>query len=375
MRILIIGCGQIGRALATMLSDQGGMDIVIADIGQPEIKNLGFRVNFESRDYFEEKIPEKQHFDYVFNTAPVYDPKKVGAFVQFCIDAETHYLDICEDIAVNKEVRRLGKEQDRILVAPGCGLAPGLINILSTHVGQDLDECQELDLRVGALTRSVGNALGYLCTWSPEGLVNEYLNDSEVVIDGVKQTINPFVNALVNSARTKSNYYYGTPLDADLPTYLSPVIIDGIRYESFPTSGGVGYLNGSYNAKNIMYRSIRYPGHFDHVVHLLSQHSIENRAAIVQQFHRAEGVPDVVLVFARATGTKDGIPVERQIALKAIQKNGLSAIQKATAGSVAAISHMHARDQIKNGLCLQENVLWSKFVTSAYYTKIGFEEV
>ena len=80
--------------------------------------------------------------------------------------------------------------------------------------------------------------MGYAFNWSPEGVVNEYLNDCEVIEDGVRK--------MVSSMEWNETIY-----------------VDGVMLEAFTTSGGLGTICETYHGKvaNIDYKSMRYPGH------------------------------------------------------------------------------------------------------------------
>ena len=100
------------------------------------------------------------------------------------------------------------------------------------------DELRSVKLRVGALPQHPNNVLKYSLTWSTEGLINEYGNPCEAIVDG----------QLVEAA----------PLEG-----LEEIEIDGTLYEAFNTSGGLGSLGETYGtARDSMnYKTMRYPGH------------------------------------------------------------------------------------------------------------------
>ncbi|NBQ89654.1 MAG: hypothetical protein EBU07_19765, partial [Betaproteobacteria bacterium] len=52
------------------------------------------------------------------------------------------------------------------------------------HLAGRFDPLRDLIMRVGALPLYPTNALGYNLTWSTEGLINEYLNPCEAIVDG-----------------------------------------------------------------------------------------------------------------------------------------------------------------------------------------------
>ena len=53
---------------------------------------------------------------------------------------------------------------------------------------------------------------------------------------------------------------------------LEEIKIDGLTYEAFNTSGGIGSLANSYmgRVKNINYKTIRYPGHCEKIRFLMN---------------------------------------------------------------------------------------------------------
>ena len=72
-----------------------------------------------------------------------------------------------------------------------------------------------IELRVGALPQHPRGKLGYALNWSPEGVINEYINDCEVIRNGHPQ----MVPALEG---------------------LEMILVNGLMLESFTTSGGRG---------------------------------------------------------------------------------------------------------------------------------------
>ena len=101
-------------------------------------------------------------------------------------------------------------------MAPQCGLAPGFVGIVGAAQVAAFEECRSLRLRVGALPQHPTGLMGYAFNWSPEGVVNEYLNDCEVIEDGVRKT--------VSSMEWHETLY-----------------VEGVMLEAFTTSGGLGH--------------------------------------------------------------------------------------------------------------------------------------
>ncbi|VAX28809.1 FIG00985795: hypothetical protein, partial [hydrothermal vent metagenome] len=97
---------------------------------------------------------------------------------------------------------------------------------------------RSIELRVGALPQHPRGLLGYAFNWSPEGVVNEYLNDCEVVKDGKRKSV-PSMEG------------------------LETIVIEGVQLEAFATSGGLGTMCETFadRVQHLNYKTIRYPGH------------------------------------------------------------------------------------------------------------------
>ncbi len=72
-------------------------------------------------------------------------------------------------------------------------------------------------MRVGALPKFPSNALNYNLTWSTEGLINEYCEPCEAIVNGERREVPPMEE-------------------------LEEFSLDGVTYEAFNTSGGLGSL-------------------------------------------------------------------------------------------------------------------------------------
>ena len=67
---------------------------------------------------------------------------------------------------------------------PQCGLAPGFIAIVAHDIARRFDSLDDVRLRVGALPQYPSNALSYNLTWSTDGVINEYIERCEAIVDG-----------------------------------------------------------------------------------------------------------------------------------------------------------------------------------------------
>jgi saccharopine dehydrogenase-like NADP-dependent oxidoreductase len=226
-RIAVVGLGNVGRLIADMLVERefevwevdadasrvAGERSSVLDVGDP----AALQELFEGMDAVVSCLP--------------YHLNAVVAMAAHASDA--HYFDLTEDVDTSRTVRQLAPTAKTILM-PRCGLAPGFICVVGGALVASLETVERIELRVGALPSSPNNALGYSCTWSPAGIVNEYLNDCEQLRGGELVTVPPLSN-------------------------LETIVIDGASYEAFTTSGGLGTMCETYAGRvaSLDYKTIR----------------------------------------------------------------------------------------------------------------------
>ena len=230
-RIAVVGLGKVGRLIADMLVERR---FEVWEVDADESRVTGERASV--MDVSDAAALEKvfADVDAVICCLPYYLTAGTATAAH---SAGAHYLDLSEDVDASRTVRELARSSNTVFV-PRCGLAPGFICIAGGALAASLETVDRIQLRVGALPRSPNNALGYACNWSPDGIVNEYLNDCEQLRGGELVTV---------------------PSLADLET----IVIDGATYEAFTTSGGLGTMCETFAGRvdSLDYKSIRYPGH------------------------------------------------------------------------------------------------------------------
>ncbi len=247
-------------------------------------------------------------------------------------------------------MRELAKDADTVFM-PQCGLAPGFVGIAGAHLAAEFDSIDTLSLRVGALPLYPTNALKYNLTWSTDGLINEYCNPCDALVDG----------HLVKTA----------PLED-----LEILSVDGVDYECFNTSGGLGTLAEQLQgkARSVSYRTIRYPGHRDIIKLLLHDLGLVRRRDVLKDIFET-ALPrtdqDVVLVYCTATGMINGEFRERSLINKTVagKVNGThwGAIQITTAAGITGVVDMVRRGVLaKSGFISQEDVKLTDFLNTEF---------
>ncbi len=348
--IALIGAGKIGEAIVNLLVPTGdyrvtvvdmdvdrlsalasmGAQTVLADVAKPE----SFRAHLAGAKALVSAAP--------FFLTPV--------LATLAKDIGAHYLDLTEDVQSTRVVKQIAQGASTAFI-PQCGLAPGFISIAAAHLARSFSTLRDVNMRVGALPIYPTNALKYNLTWSTDGLINEYLNPCEAIVEGVLKE---------------------TPALQELEHFS----LDGLDYEAFNTSGGLGTLCETLAGKvhNLNYKTVRYPGHCDIMKMLCHDLRLGERRELLKDVLEA-ALPityqDVVLVFVSVSGTQGVRLTQESFAKKIYAKtvNGhlLSAIQLTTAAGICAMLDMLLQGKIaQSGLVRQEAVALPDFLSNRF---------
>ena len=261
-----------------------------------------------------------------------------------------HYFDLTEDVEVSRHIAKISTAAENAFV-PQCGLAPGFISIVANELMTHFEELDTVKLRVGALPINPSNALKYSLTWSTDGLINEYGNVCYGVENGKSVALLPLEG-------------YET------------IEVDGLLYEGFNTSGGIGTLAETYRGRvrTMNYKTLRYPGHCEKVHFLMQDLKLnEDRGTLKRILENAipKTQQDVVLVYVSVMGKQRGALFEENYVKKLyhreISGRLWSAIQVTTACGLCAVADMilQSPDPPK-GFVTQESVRFEDFLKNRF---------
>jgi saccharopine dehydrogenase-like NADP-dependent oxidoreductase len=350
-RIAIIGAGKIGSMIAELLVGSKDYAVTVIDRSEAALGRLetAATVTKVAADITQgdtlRKILDGKYA--VLSAAPYHATRLIAEAAK---SAGAHYLDLTEDVASTRAVKQLAAGA-RTAFIPQCGLAPGFITIVASDLASHFDELQDVRMRVGALPKFPSNALNYNLTWSTDGVINEYCEPCEAIVNGqLRET-----QALEE---------------------LEEFSLDGVLYEAFNTSGGLGTLCETLAGKvrNLNYRTIRYPGHAAIMKALLNDLRLRDRRELLRDILE-NAVPitlqDVVIVFVTVSGKRGGQLVQETYANKvyAAPMGGRirSAIQITTAGGICAALDLLREGYLpQSGLIKQEEIALQAFLANRF---------
>ena len=352
-RVLLLGAGKIGRAIASFLRSTGDFDVLVADADAAALAKLAGMVPVQTTlcdASNEAQLRElMQDRDSVLS-ALVFSVNPTVA--RIAVESQTSYFDLTEDVATTRAVRQLADQcRDGCILMPQCGLAPGFISVAANHLMQQFDSLDRVHMRVGALPQFPSNTLKYNLTWSTDGLINEYCNPCQAIHEGQLHEVLPMEG-------------------------YEQFSLDGVRYEAFNTSGGLGSLCETMQGKvrELNYRTVRYTGHRDLMTFLLSGLRLSERRGLLKELLE-NAIPvtyqDVVITFVNVTGMRGGQFVQisdaRKIYHQEIAGRHWGAIQITTAAGICAALDLHVSGKLPSrGFTRQEDIRFEDFIANRF---------
>ncbi|MDC3113340.1 saccharopine dehydrogenase [Gammaproteobacteria bacterium] len=327
-KIGIVGSGNIGWALKQLLKED-------YDIKQGDITD-----GFDAGD-----IKQVKTFllglDAVISAGPFAVNKNIA---QIAAEESIGYFDLTEDVETTEYIRNLESES---ILMPQCGLAPGAINICASGMMEEFDSVNEVLMRVGALPRFTTNEMSYYLSWSTNGLINEYCNEADAIYEGKAVKLMPLEGA-------------------------EKLVIEGESFEAFNTSGGCATMCETYADKveNLTYKTIRYPGHLNHMKFLFNDLHLKKNKDILEKLFDKE-VPrtknDVIIFFVKVIGLIDGVLQEKTYLRKIYGNEKFSAIQLTTASGVCSVLKIFLDGKLNSkGFTKQESLSWKDFIDNRF---------
>jgi len=380
-RIIIIGAGKIGSTIFHFLGTLNSVNNTIIQLTLAD--NNAAALVLSNNDNNTLLLPDPCDFDEIFNQHQFDAVINAGPYSLSIPIAKAayhnglSYFDLTEDVASCEFIQSLANspKADQVFM-PQCGLAPGFISILARSLYDQFETLESVQLRVGALPQFPTNQMLYNLTWSTAGLVNEYCNLCLAIEQG----------EVVYQAALDSKEVFS---------------LEGIKYEAFNTSGGLGTLPQTLagHVEQLNYKTVRYPGHRDLMKFLLKDlkfQQVEMREQLVNLLDSSIPMTtqDVVLIMvtvkgniksdsAKNTATFQALNNDnnsyqqltelrriyhRTIDLPPLGECDFSAIQICTAASLCAVIELWLDNKLApSGFISQESILLQQF----YQTHFG----
>ena len=285
-KIVVVGSGNMGRSIAWALESLG-YDLIVLDQNQQSLLSCKKLLQNKKNHRFS-RFDCDTHYGHI-NTAAFNIIKGSAAVIsslpyhknlllaQQCVAYNIPYFDLGGHINTSKHIHELTTAKKGIAFTD-LGLAPGWANIIAEELCDELEsqgqQPKEVQIMVGGLPVNPTNTLQYACTWSFDGLVNEYKDDCIVLKDN-----------LISVASGMSGL-------ESIDSSIGPL-------EAFYTSGGVAHSISSMLKRGVptcCYKTLRYPGHNKIVKFLIHESGLTDEEIIKVFKHTCPAQEDLVII-------------------------------------------------------------------------------
>ncbi|HTG53545.1 MAG TPA: saccharopine dehydrogenase C-terminal domain-containing protein [Gemmatimonadaceae bacterium] len=247
MRMLVLGAGLQGSACAyDLLQNPEVKEVRLADLHLEHLPE--FLAPYSGKRLLPTVLDVRDHdavlalmreSDAVMSAIPYYFNLDLA---KLAVEAGTNFCDLggnTEIVFQQKQLNDKAAAKGKTIV-PDCGLAPGMVNILSQYGIEQLDKVERVKIFVGGLPQHPEPPLNYQIVYSLEGVLDYYTTLSWVVRDGKRTQ----VKALSEIEKVE----FASPVGA---------------LEAFHTAGGLSTMAWRYEGKipTMEYKTLRYPGH------------------------------------------------------------------------------------------------------------------
>jgi lysine 6-dehydrogenase len=301
MKILVLGAGRVGSAMAVDLAKDSSFDVRVADrdtarLAQLEQSHgiLGERVDFSLPGTVARAVRDA---DMVVSAVPGFLGFRT---LRVILEESRPVVDIAffpeDPFALDELAKRSG-----VTAIVDCGVAPGMSNLLTGYASSQLDSTSSVAIYVGGLPEQRIGPFEYRAVFSPIDVIEEYTRPARVVQDG---------HIVIHDALADSEIIH----------------FDGIGDLEAFTTDGLRTLAQTIAAPDMIEKTLRYPGHADKIrllreIGLFSDVPVEidgtgsirpidlTTALLFPLWELKPGEQDLTIMRIQVRGMKDGAPL------------------------------------------------------------------
>lgn len=306
MKVLVLGCGNIGSAAAEDLAKSlSSLEIVVADKDENRAKKVVKKIDRTNVSWAQIDAANQNKLASSlkgFDVVAGFLPAMLGyRLAEACINAKTNLVDVSfmeeNPLTLNNKAKKAG-----VTIIPDCGFAPGISNILVGNAVRKLDRAESVHIMVGGLPEKPVPPLGYTITWSPESLIDEYTRKARIVRNGKIE-------------------------EGEALSGLEQIEFPNVgKLEAFYTDGLRNLLDTIKGVEEMWEKTLRYPGHAEKISMLRALGFFEEEqveiegirlsprkltAKLFQQKLCKPEIGDIVALKVEVSGVKGSKPVRR----------------------------------------------------------------
>ena len=238
MRIVVLGAGRVGSAIAVDLAAQDGWQVTVVDVSEPSLQRVAVMARVETRQADLADPGAVTDLVAGFDLAVSAVPGPMGfATLRAVIEAGVRVVDIAffeeDPLELDELARRRG-----VTALVDCGIAPGCSNLILGYLQTVFEEVRSFACYVGGLPTVRRWPYEYRAVFSPIDVIAEYTRPARLV-EGGEVVVRPALSDVEH---------------LDFPGLGT--------LEAFNTDGLRSLLHTS-RVPHMVEKTMRYPGHAD----------------------------------------------------------------------------------------------------------------
>ncbi len=324
MKVLVLGAGNVGQAIAWDLRDE--FEVYVGDLSEERLEavsEFATPVRIDASD-FDNLVEVMKEFELVIGALPGRFGYRV---VKAAINAGTDMVDV-SFMPENPLELRDEAEKAQVTVIFDAGFAPGLSHILMGRVWNELDDMKEGYIYVGGLPKEPKPPLYYRITWSPKDLIEEYTRPARVIRDGEINAIDPFER-------------------------IERVEVGDFEFEAF-ASDGLRSLLESVRAEKLEEWTLRWPGHLEKMrvlreLGFFKPEHVDKTLEVIMPLMIYES-PDFSIMQVFGRGTLEGEPKEIGYRLYDEERDGFTSMARVTGFTASIVARLVAEQNCIYGV-------------------------
>jgi lysine 6-dehydrogenase len=378
MRVIVLGCGNIGSVIARDLcTSMPSWEVVVADRDAARTENVRSTIKANNVTAVTLDASDGSRMGTLLTDCDLAVSALPGwtgyQAVESCIKAGLDVVDVSympeDPYVLEKAALNSG-----ITFIPDCGVAPGLSNFLVGRAASQLDSAHEAHILVGGLPKAPMPPLEYTITWSVDGLIDEYTRKAKIKADGrIKE-----VEALSG---------------------LEEVEFPGVgKLEAFYSDGARTLLRTMKGFDSLWEKTLRYPGHAKKVKFLRDMGFFDEgqmevdglriiprrvTSKLLESKLRTPEVDDILAMMVNVTGTKQGKTTHLRYLLldRCDRSSKVTAMARTTGFTASVTAQLLGRNDIRRkGLVTPEELgadvdIYGKIMADLRKRKVVVEEM
>jgi lysine 6-dehydrogenase len=370
MKILVLGAGLMGPAAAfNAMSDAQVSRVTLCDMdrqqwdaAQAKLGNMrgGDKLTFAPLDLHDQASAVQLMADYDVIVAALPKPA-IPLGIRAAAKAGKPLVDLSWPLEQTLAELRRQVEEAGTLVVLGCGVEPGLTEIMARHLAEKLDRVDELHIKCGGIPAEPGPPLGYKIVFGGRQLPLREA-DSPVVADGKLGLVPRYsgVERVVFAGVGECEAWH----EGFMPWLLDLEALQGLQVGTQKTVRWPGYAAKVTLLKELGLLSLE-PLEVDGV-QVAPKKLLD--ALLYPRVRMEEGERDITLLRVEVWGAKDGQPRRYQVDMvdRYDEALGFTSMARTTAFTGAIVARMIARGEIQaRGILTPE-----RLVTGALFERL-----